>query len=221
MGRQVDLLRSLPPPAARCPRYDPEEGPDPLIVEIARMYERDYFDGPRRYGYGGYRYDGRWVPVATDIIEHFGLRKGDSILDVGCAKGFLVRDLMDQGMNSAGIDISHYATVTCCEVDILGRLHLGTAVKLPFPDKSFDAVVSINTLHNLDPLDCMLALQEISRVLIDPTKAFVQVDSYRNAEEERRFKSWVLTAKSHGPPDFWLDMFDAIMYQGDYDWTIN
>ena len=63
-------------------------------VRVSRQYGREYFDGAREYGYGGYRYDGRWIPVAEDIVGHFGLRPGDRVLDIGCTKGFLVKDIM-------------------------------------------------------------------------------------------------------------------------------
>ena len=96
-----------------------------------------YWDGPREYGYGGYRYDGRWRPVARDIIAHFGLKPGMRVLDVGCGKGFLVKDLMLEcpGLEAFGLDISHYALMHC-EPEVVGRLHLGSAESLPFPDGS-------------------------------------------------------------------------------------
>src|SRR5579863_6221033 len=131
-------------------------------IRISREYGEQYFDGPREYGYGGYRYDGRWIPVARDMIAHFGLKPGDRVLDVGCAKGFLVKDLMIAcpGLEAFGIDVSRYA-LDHCEPEVVGRLHLGSADDLPFPDKSFQAVISLNTVHNLARPDCMRALREM------------------------------------------------------------
>src|ERR1700678_2272120 len=108
-------------------------------IRVSREYGELYFDGPRDYGYGGYRYDGRWVPVARDIVAHFALAPGMRVLDVGCAKGFLVKDLMRvcPGLEAFGLDVSLYALMNC-EPDVTGRLHLGTAERLPFPDRSFD-----------------------------------------------------------------------------------
>jgi SAM-dependent methyltransferase len=119
-------------------------------VAIAKQFGQAYFDGPREVGYGGYRYDGRWIPVAEDIVRHFALKSGDRVLDVGCGKGFLVKDLMQvcPGLEVFGVDISEYALLHC-EPEVVGRLHLGSAEKLPFPDRSFQAVLSINTIHNL------------------------------------------------------------------------
>src|SRR5678816_4310885 len=120
---------------------------------IALQFGREYFDGTREQGYGGYRYDGRWIPIAEDIVRHFKLRAGDRVLDVGCGKGFLVKDLMKvcPGLEAFGVDISQYAVMNC-EREVVGRLHVGNAVQLPFPDRSFDAVLAINTVHNLDPV---------------------------------------------------------------------
>src|SRR5258708_25211628 len=130
---EVDLLRSLP----RAKRNVTQRGEakTPEIIAASRAYGELYFDGPRDYGYGGYRYDGRWIPVARDIVSHFGLNPGMRVLDVGCAKGFLVKDLMQvcPGLEVFGLDVSLYALMHC-EPEVVGRIHLGTAERLPFPD---------------------------------------------------------------------------------------
>jgi cyclopropane fatty-acyl-phospholipid synthase-like methyltransferase len=188
-------------------------------IRISRQYGFEYFDGPREYGYGGYRYDGRWVPIAEDIVAHFGLKAGDRVLDVGCGKGFLVKDLMKvcPGLEAFGLDVSEYALMHC-EPEVVGRLHLGNAKKLPFPDKSFTAVVSINTIHNLERAECVQALGEIERLA--PGKAYVQVDSYHTAEQRELFLNWVLTAHTHDYPDGWRKIFREAGYTGDYYWTV-
>src|SRR5713226_7388793 len=147
--REVNLLAKLP--ATRRNVTARAVAKTPEVIAVSRQYGEMYFDGPRDYGYGGYRYDGRWVPVAHDIVGHFGLKPGDRVLDVGCAKGFLVKDLMRvcPGLDAFGIDISEYAVMNC-EPETVGRLHIGNATRLPFPDNSFHAVLSINTIHNLD-----------------------------------------------------------------------
>ncbi len=188
-------------------------------VRISREYGQMYFDGPREYGYGGYRYDGRWLPVARDMIAHFGLKPGDRVLDVGCAKGFLVKDLMlaCPGLEAFGVDVSRYALMHC-EPEVVGRLHLGNATDLPFPDGSFQAVISLNTIHNLEREDCIRALREMERLA--PGRGFVQVDSYRTAEQRAVFVDWVLTAKYHDYPAGWVETFAVAGYTGDYYWTI-
>lgn len=188
-------------------------------IRIAREYGREYFDGARDTGYGGYRYDGRWVPIAEDIVRHFGLKAGDRVLDVGCAKGFLVKDLLKvcPGLEVFGLDISEYA-VMHCETEVVGRLHLGDCIRLPFPDKSFTAVIAINVVHNLERPDCITAVREIERLA--PGRGYIQVDSYRTAREHEIFMSWVLTAKTHYDPSGWRQLFEEAGYSGDYYWTI-
>jgi ubiquinone/menaquinone biosynthesis C-methylase UbiE len=215
--REVNLLAQLPKPKRNVQARGTAKTPD--VIEISRQYGELYFDGPRDYGYGGYRYDGRWIPVARAIVAHFDLRPGERVLDVGCAKGFLVKDLMAvcPGLDAFGVDVSEYALMHC-EREVVGRLHLGDAQKLPFPDGSFRAVVSINTVHNLARDECIRAVREIER--LSPGRGFIQVDSYRTPEQREVFESWVLTAKFHDYPEGWLELFAEAGYTGDYSWTI-
>ncbi len=185
---------------------------------IAMQFGMEYFDGPREQGYGGFKYDGRWIPIAEDIVHHYKLKSGSKVLDIGCAKGFLVKDLLKvcPGLEVYGIDISKYAVLNC-EKEVIGRLHIGDAASLPFPDNSFDLALSINTIHNLDRQGCIKALNEMSRIA--PKGGYVQVDAYRNSDEEAIFLDWVLTAKTHGTPNFWKEILDEAEYSGDYYWT--
>jgi SAM-dependent methyltransferase len=217
VGREIDLLARLPKSKRNVAARGSAKSAD--VVAKSREYGFEYFDGPRDFGYGGYRYDGRWVPVAEDIVRHFGLVSGNRILDVGCAKGFLVKDLMAvcPGLQAFGLDVSEYA-LRHCEPEVVGRLHEGSAERLPFPDGSFDAVISINTIHNLDRAGAARALREMERLA--PGKGFVQVDSYRTPEEKALFETWVLTARFHDDPAGWTALFSEAGYTGDYYWTI-
>ncbi len=191
----------------------------PEHIKISREYGEMYFDGPREYGYGGYRYDGRWKPIAEDIINHFNLKPGMRVLDVGCAKGFLVKDLriMCPGLEAFGLDISEYA-VKHCEPEVVGRVYKGEADNLLFPDNSFDAVIAINSIHNLPRERCKKALSEIERIA--PGKGYVQVDSYYTPEQKETFLDWVLTAEFHDYPEGWKQLFAEAGYTGYYYWTI-
>lgn len=214
---EVNLLARLPGTRRNLAQRHAAQTPE--NVAVAKQYGHQYFDGPREVGYGGYRYDGRWVPIAEDIIRHFNLKSGDRVLDVGCAKGFLVKDLMKvcPGLEVFGLDISEYALMHC-EPEVVGRLHLGSAERLPFPDRSFSAVISINTLHNLARPEVIRALREIERLA--PGRAFVQVDAYHTAEQRELFMKWVLTAVFHDYPRGWLDVFREAGYTGDWYWTV-
>ena len=212
---EVELLKALPKGKRNVKARETAKTEE--HIRISKKYDEMYFDGPREYGYGGYWYDGRWKPVAHDIVDHFRLKPGDRVLDVGCAKGFLVKDLLALGIDAYGIDISQYALMHC-EPEVIGRLHLGSADSLPFPDNSFAAVLSINTIHNLSRERCKIALQEIQRLA--PGTGFVQVDSYRTPEQKEIFESWVLTANFYDYPAGWVSLFKEAGYIGDWYWTI-
>ena len=214
---EIDLLARLPKIKRNIEKR--KEAQTPQNIATAREYGQQYFDGPREVGYGGYRYDGRWIPIAEDIVRHFQLKPGDRVLDVGCAKGFLVKDLMKvcPGLEAFGLDVSEYALLHC-ESEVVGRLHLASADRLPFPDNSFSAVISINTLHNFERADAVRALREVERLA--PGRGFVQVDSYRTLAQRELFLNWVLTAKFHDYPDGWRKVFAEAGYTGDYYWTI-
>ena len=214
---EINLLSSLP--KSKRSITERKEAKTEDHVKISRMYGNEYFDGDREYGYGGYKYDGRWVSVAKDIKKHFELNDGEKVLDVGCAKGFLVKDFFDLGIQSLGIDISKYA-IDNSLLEIKDKLIIGSADKLPFPDDTFDAVVSINTIHNLDREKCKQAINEMQRVSKNKKKLFIQVDSYLNEEQKKIFESWVLTAKFYGYPKEWIELFKECDYEGDWNWTI-
>jgi ubiquinone/menaquinone biosynthesis C-methylase UbiE len=211
---EFDLLRSLPRSKRNIKARETAKTPE--LIALSRQYGQAYFDGPRDVGYGGYRYDGRWKQVAKDIVAHYGLGQGARVLDIGCAKGFLVKDLAAEGIDAFGIDVSEYA-LRNCEPEVVGRLHLGSAVRLPFPDRSFDIVLAINSLHNLERGDLITALGEMERLA--RKGKFLQVDSYRTPEEKDIFESWVLTAYTHGYTHEWEALFNEAGYGGDYYWT--
>ena len=186
------------------------------IIKTARKFDREYFDGPRKYGYGGYHYDGRWKKVAKDFIKYYKLKPGDKVLDIGCAKEYLIKEFLDKKIDAYGLDISRYALKNC-HPDVKSKLTYGNAKKLPFKNNSFKLVISINTLHNLIKKDCKIAIKEIMR--ISKKHKYIQVDAYRNKDEKKIFEDWVLTAKFHTYCDKWEKFFKEIRYNGEYYWT--
>lgn len=187
--------------------------------KTAKQFSKEYFDGTREQGYGGYYYDGRWIPVAKRFIEYYGLTPKSAVLDVGCGKGFLLHDLraLLPGVKVAGLDISSYAAENAME-DTKPFFTVGNAMALPYPDKSFDVVFAINVIHNLKRPEAIIALKEIMRV--SRGGAYVQVDSFRNEQEKENIERWQLTAETVLDPDGWRELFAEAGYAGDYYWTI-
>ncbi len=185
---------------------------------IARKFEKEFFDGERRHGYGGFHYHSRfWSPVIPTFQQHYGLTASSKVLDVGCAKGFMLYDLVQAipGITVAGVDVSSYA-IENGHPAVQPYLSRASATDLPFPDKSFDLVISINTLHNLEGKELERAFKEVSRV--SKRHAFITVDAYRNEEEKQLMYAWNLTAKTIMHVDDWKSYFDRVGYKGDYYW---
>lgn len=218
MGREIDLLAHYP----KTNRAVKERGAGKTEEDraIARRFGREFFDGDRRHGYGGYNYHSRfWQPVIPTFLEHFGLSSYSSVLDVGCGKGFMLHDMAElmPGITVAGIDISEYA-IGNAMADMRPCVRVGDARALPFNDNAFDVVISINAVHNLERDECGGALREIERV--QRKGSFITVDAYRNDGERELMEAWNLTAKTVMHVDEWKAFFAEVGYTGDYYWFI-
>jgi ubiquinone/menaquinone biosynthesis C-methylase UbiE len=214
---EINLLDRLPQTKrnvkARAEKKSAED------IALAKQFGKDFFDGERRHGYGGYRYDGRWLPVARRFFEHYQLPPDARILDVGCAKGFLMYDFkqVSPACTVRGIDVSTYARDNA-HGGMEAFIDIGSADALPYPDKSFDLVVSINSIHNLPFPRCMKALQEMERV--SRAHKFVSVDAWRTEEEHQALLDWILTAETCMSVDDWFKCFAQYGYTGDAWWFI-
>jgi SAM-dependent methyltransferase len=182
----------------------------------AKEYGFDYWDGDRRFGYGGYKYDGRWSVVAKKLIEEYDLKDDTKILDIGCGKAFLLYELKQLLPNAdiVGIDTSEYALANAKE-EIRDALFYHKAEEpLPFGDKQFDLVISLTTLHNLPIFGLKTALSEMGRVA---KNGYLVVEGYRNDAELFNLECWALTCESFFRPDEWIWLFNEYGYRGDYE----
>jgi SAM-dependent methyltransferase len=218
MGQEIDLLVNYP----KTKRNVRERGATKTEEDraVARQFGKDFFDGDRRHGYGGFTYNPRfWQPVVPTFQKYFKLTSGSSLLDVGSGKGFMIHDLaaLIPGITVKGIDISEYGVDNTID-DMKPQVQVADAKKLPFADKSFDVVISINTIHNLVREECGMALREIERV--GRGKSFISVDAYRNDEEKELMYAWNLTAKTIMHVDEWKIFFNEVGYTGDYYWFV-
>ncbi len=187
----------------------------PLIIELAKKYGFDYWDGSRETGYGGFYYDGRWRPVAERIASHYRLNSNSRVLDVGCGKGFLVYELMQvvPGMEVDGIDLSRYA-IDHAKDEVKNFVTVGLAQDLPYKSNSFDLVISLTTLHNLYLYDFKKAIQEVERV--KKKDSYITVEAYRNEREKFNMMCWVLTGECFFSVKEWEFLFKEFGYSGDY-----
>jgi len=197
-------------------RVNDPEYPKAKAAELAKKWAYDYWDGDRRINYGGYRYmPGRWAPVGQAMIDHYGIKPGDKILDIGCGKGFQLYELTQlmPGVEVYGIDVSSYAIENAKE-EIKDHLQVGNANSLPFPDDHFDFVFSINTLHNLHNYDLDNALREMERV--GKKNKYICVESYRNEVEKANLLYWQVTCEAFCTPEEWDWWFKQTGYTGDH-----
>jgi len=196
-------------------RVNDPEFPKAKAAELAKQWGFDYWDGDRRINYGGYNYiPGRWAPVAKLMIDHYGLKPGSKVLDVGCGKGFQIFELTQvlPGIVVRGIDISAYA-IEHSKPEIKDLIDHGSAASLPYKDKSFDLVFSINTLHNLNNRDLDSSLREMERV---GKHKYLCVESYRNDSEKTNLLYWQVTCEQFNSPNDWEWWFELTHYSGDY-----
>jgi len=178
--------------------------------EVARKFGWDFFDGERRFGYGGYRDDGRWKQVARKLVDEYGLDYASEVADLGCGKGFLLRDIAEIAQcEVSGYDISEY----CTENNVLELVWEFDIGKDNLPD-DFDLIISINALHNLTLPELKYAIQQINE---HSKNAYIVVESYRNVQELHNLQCWSLTAECFFCPEEWEFLFDAWGYKGDYE----
>lgn len=218
MGKEINLLIKYP--KAKRDLTKRLESKSEQVRLIARKFDKEFFDGEREYGYGGFSYNPKyWTEVVKDFSDYYNLNDDSKILDIGCAKGFMLYDLykLNSNFDLHGIDISKYAIDNSLS-EVKNKLKVANATKLPYKDNFFDLVISINTIHNLEKKECAIALKEISRVT--KKNAFLTVDAYRNDEEKKRMDAWNLTAKTIMSVDNWIKFFKQNNYNGDYFWFI-
>jgi ubiquinone/menaquinone biosynthesis C-methylase UbiE len=216
MGRLLNLVTPLHQSTKR--NYLERMNDDKVACMIkAKEYEFDYWDGDRRFGYGGYKYvPDRWKPVAQALIDTYGLKNGSKVLDVGCGKAFLLYEMIRilPGLEIAGFDISLHGLAEARE-EIKPHLYRHHAQDpYPYGDDHFDLVISLGCLHNLKLFELQKALSQIERV---GKAKYVMVEAYRNELEQFNLECWALTAESILHTSEWIWLYEHFGYSGDYE----
>jgi ubiquinone/menaquinone biosynthesis C-methylase UbiE len=188
-----------------------------FCMNIAKKYSKDYWDGKRRFGYGGYRYiPGRLEIIAKYLYKKFLNKKNAKVLDLGCGKGYLLYELLklDKNLDIYGIDVSKYA-IKNAKPEIKKKIKMQDArSKLQYKKNFFDLVISINTLHNFNLIENISSIKEISRV---SKNAYIAVESYRNNKELFNLQCWALTCESFFSPNEWEYLFRICKLKGEYE----
>ncbi len=216
MGNLVDYVTSLHTSTNRSYLERMNDNKVECMIE-AKKYGKDYWDGDRKYGYGGYKYiAGRWKPVAEILISKYNLTNDSSVLDVGCGKAFLLYEmkLLLPRLKINGLDTSKYAVLNCKQEIKQNILNHKAEKPYPFKDKEFDLVFSINTLHNLKIFELKVALEEMQRVA---KNGYLCLESFRNEQELFNLECWALTCQSFFSPEEWIWIYNYFGYSGDYE----
>lgn len=211
--REFDALKGYPQPKE--PRY---VGPNVRTIHnriIASYRDERYYDGDRNNGYGGFKYDGRWAPIAKNMCKEYGLNDNSAVLQIGCEKGFLLHDFKQlySSMKVCGTDISVYAIENSMPL-VKPFINKTLFTKLPFKDKEFDFVIAIGVVYTLNLPDAIQCLKEIQRV--SKGKSFVTLAAYQNEEELKLFRYWTVLGTTVLYEDDWKEVMKHVGYTGDY-----
>ena len=216
MGKLVDYVTQLHQSTSR--NYIDRMIDDKVhCMNKAKEYEVDYWDGDRRFGYGGYKYlAGRWKPVAKALIKNYNLSNESSVLDIGCGKGYLLYEmkLLLPNLRISGFDISNHGIATAKQ-EVKEQLFIHRAQDpFPFQKNEFDLAISLGCLHNLRIFELEIALKEMERVA---SNGYLMLESYRNEQEQFNLQCWALTCESFFDTKEWTWLFEHLGYKGDYE----
>ncbi len=174
---------------------------------------KEYYDGKRINGYGGFKYDGRWLKLLPKILKRYKLNKNSKFLDLGCKKGFLLKDLntLVPGIKSYGVENHSYPLKKI--KNLKSKIILSNYYDLPFKNKYFDFVIAFNSIYMQSLGDVIKTLIEINRV---SKKSYIVLASGENEKEIYKFYKWTLIGTSIQLKKDWLKLFKKIGYKGDY-----
>lgn len=208
--REFNALKDYPEP--KFPRIADRQIDHKII---ASYRGEEFFDGDRKYGYGGLRDDGRWEPIARFMCEEY---QPESVLQLGCEKGFLLNEFLRLNplMRIRGMETSLYARNNAIKHIRLG-IRLQPYIPMPWGYREFDLVIAIGIVYTLSLHDAIHMLKEIQRV---GKRAFITLGSYDTYEDLKLMRQWTLLGTTLLRRDEWIDVMEHAGYQGDY-WFVD
>ena len=214
--REINLLKGYPSPKE--PRIVSDNIRTISHRLVASKRDKRFFDGHREFGYGGFKYDGRWKKIAANIVSTYSLNQSEKILQINSEKGFLLKDLIDQNKNLKvfGTETSNYA-IDNCEKEVKNSIILSLPNKLPFPDNYFDFVIGLGIVYTLSLDEAVNVIKEIIRV--SKNLSFITLASYENPYDYFLFKDWTLLGTTILKKDEWKEVLLSLKYPGDYCFT--
>ena len=214
--REINILKGYPSPKE--PRMVSENLRTISHRLVASKRDESFFDGQREFGYGGFKYDGRWKKIASNIISTYSFNQSEKILQINSEKGFLLKDLKDQNkkLEVFGTETSNYA-INNCEKEIKKNIFLSLPSELPFPDNYFDLVIGLGVVYTLSLEQAVKVIKEINRV--SKNLSFITLASYENPEDYFLFKDWTLLGTTILKKNEWKEVLLSLKYSGDYYFT--
>ena len=182
---------------------------------IASYRDREFYDGNRNNGYGGFKNDGRWAPIAQNMLQMYSLNDQSSILQIGCDKGFLLHEFLQicPDINIRGTEISDYA-IDFALPSVKPFIKKAPFMELPFADGEFDFIIAIGAVYSLNLPDAIKCLKEIQRV--GKGKSFITLGAYDTEEDFRCFRYWTLLGCTVLSKTDWVEVLNHVGYTGDY-----
>ncbi len=184
---------------------------------IAWELSEQYYDGDRNNGYGGFSYDGRWLNLLPKFIKRYNLNNNSKILDLGCKKGFIMKDLkiLLPRAKVYGIE-DHLYPIKNAEKEIKKNIIFSNYYKIPFKKNYFDLIIGFSSIYKYNFIDVVKTIKEINRV---SKNSFFTVASYSNKKDKELFDKWTLLGTTILQKKEWKQLFKILNYKGDYYFT--
>ena len=176
----------------------------------------DYFDNPKSgRGYGGYVYDGRYYETAKKIIDHYKLNPNSKILEIGCAKGYLLYEFFRLKMDVIGYDISRYAVDNCKE-ELKEMIFLGGVCDINESDRIYDLAIAKEVLSHMAIDDILFTINKLQNI---SKNIYLLLQTVSEKKKASDMQSWDSTYKTMMTKKNWEKVLSSCSFHGDYQFN--